>query len=146
MTCDELELLFPDGAAGVSAQQHLAGCDRCRASVEVLSMAAQPGLKASETALLVGMPSAALRGWLRLMHRRSLTQRFVGLAIAASLGAVIATGTMWKLNAAPPEQFAPARPSPEVLVLMEDSSPVGSEDDSSFEVSWPSLNDDGDVL
>ena len=145
MTCEELELLLPD-VEDPQAQAHLAGCARCRQSADALSMAAQPALSATEKARLAGLSSAVQGQWVRLQNRRSTAQRFLGLAIAASLGAVIASGVMWKFNGAQPQQVVQPRAEPEVLMLMEDSSPLAADDESSFEVSWPSLNDDGDVL
>ena len=146
MTCEELELLLPD-VEDPQAQAHLAGCARCRQTAEVMSMAAQPALSPTEKARLIGLASAVQGQWARLQNRRSTAQRFTGLAIAASLGAIIASGVMWKFNGAQPQQVVQPRTEPEVLMLMEDSSPLAAADDeSSFEVSWPSLNDDGDVL
>jgi hypothetical protein len=147
MTCDELELLLPDGVEDPDAQAHLAECAECRLSAEVLTMAAQPPPSASEKAKLAGLASAVQAKWSGAQRKRGTAQRFLGLAIAASVGAVIASSVMWKLNDARPPQVVTTHVEPEVLVLMEDSSPLPAPDDESdFEVSWPSLNEDGDVL
>ena len=144
MTCDELELLLPEVSDEPLALAHLEECAGCRESAAVLTMATQPAPSATEKAKLVGLASAVQREWVRLERRRSLAQRFAGLAIAASVGALIASGVMWTLKDAQP-QAVPTGGVPEVLVL-EDSSPLTADDESSFEVSWPSLTDDGDVL
>ena len=144
MTCDELELRLPDESDDVQA--HLAGCAACRQSTAILWAVAQPPLGPSDKAKLAGLSSAVQSQWVVLQRRRTLAQRFVGLAIAASVGAVVASGLMWKLNGAQPVQAVQPRLEPEVLVLLEDSTLLASDDDSNFEVSWPSLNEDGDVL
>ena len=149
MTCDELELLLPEGAGEPAAQAHLAECPSCRESAAVLAAAAQPGLSPSEKAKLVGLSSAVQGQWIRLQQRRGRVERVLGLAVAAAVGAVIASGVMLKLNpapAAPPPVVVMPRAEPEVLVVLEDASPLAADDESNFEVSWPSLNDEGDVL
>ena len=145
MTCDELELLLPEGAAAPQVQQHLAGCERCQQTVAVLGAVAQPPASAAEKARLAGLTASVQSQWVQGQRRRTSTQTFAGLAIAASLGAVIASGVMWRVNGAAPA--IEVRNEPAVLVLMEDdASPVSPDDESSFEVSWPSLNEEGDVL
>ena len=149
MTCDELELLLPEGADDPAVQAHLAQCASCLQSAEVLAAAAQPPLSPSEKAKLGGLSSAVQGQWVRLQHRRGRVQQVLGLAVAAALGAVIASGVMWKLNPARPAPQPLAvepRAQPQVLVVLEDASPLAADDESSFEVSWPSLNEEGDVL
>ncbi len=145
MTCDELEVLLPDGANDPEARAHLAECADCRESAAVLTMAAMPALTVNDKAKLVGLASAAHNQWTSNQQRRSNSQRFLGLAMAASMGAILASGVMWKLNVSAPQPSTQTRMQPEVLVLLEDSSPLTADDESSFEVSWPSLNEDGDV-
>ena len=142
MTCDELELLLPEGLTEPRVQAHLAGCARCQQTAAVLALAVQPAASVMEKAKLGGLPGAVQAQWGRQQARRAAARTFVGLAVAASLGAVVASGVMWKLNGAQPVQV---RGEPEVLVLMEDSTPA-SDEELSFEVSWPSLNEEGDVL
>ena len=144
MTCDELELLLPEGADEPGAQAHLAECASCQETAAVLAAAAQPALSSSDKAKLVGLSSAVQSQWTRQQQRRSKAQSFLGLAIAASLGAIIASSVVLKLNAAQP-QAVQARLAPEVLVLLEDGSPLAADDESSFEMWWPSLNEEGDV-
>jgi hypothetical protein len=149
MTCDELELLLPEGAEDAAAQAHLAGCARCRQTLEMLSAAAQPAPGASEKAKLVGLASAVQSQWVRQQQRRGRVQSALGLAIAASVGAVLAIGAMWNRSDVQlqPQPAAQMSTESEVLVWMEDASPVAAADDeASFEVAWPSLNEEGDVL
>ena len=139
MTCDELELLLPEGADEAAAQAHLATCANCRETMAALTAAAQPPLTRVEKTKLEALPSAVQAEWTQRQHRRGMARTVVGFAIAASLGAVVASGLMWRLNPALPAE-------PELLVLWEDSeSLLIEEDESSFEVSWPSLIEQGDV-
>lgn len=147
MTCDELELLLPEGASDPVAQAHLAGCAQCQQTMALLAAVAQPAPTAIEKAKLVGLASAVQTQWVRQQQRRSRVQSALGLAIAASLGAILAAGAVWSR---PDPQPAPApavqpQAEPEVLVWMEDSTPAGADDEASFEVAWPSLTDEGDV-
>ena len=98
-------------------------------------------LTAVEKAKLVSLPLAVQAEWGRLSRRRNAAQKLVGLAIAASLGAVVASGLMWKLNEAPKSA------EPQVLVMMDDSMLPSSlsDEELNYEVSWPTLNDEGDV-
>lgn len=144
MTCDELQLTFPEGAGDMVAQAHLETCGDCREALEVLTLAAQPSPSAVERAKLVGLASSVQTHWLRAQRRQSVARSVVGLAVAASLGAVVAAGMMWKLNPRP--AAAAVHADPGLVVWMEDSTPPAADDESNFEVSWPSLNEEGDVL
>lgn len=147
MTCDELQLTFPEGAADLVAQAHLEGCADCRDALQVLTLAAQPEPTAGERAKLVGLPPAVQAEWVRLQRRQGAVRTFAGLALAASLGALVASGVMWKLTPAPSAVARPAGDGDaELVVWMEDSTPLAADDESNFEVSWPSLNEEGDVL
>jgi hypothetical protein len=142
MTCDELQLTFPEGAADMVAQAHLEACGDCRASLEALTLAAQPMPPAAERAKLAGLAGATHAAWLAAQKRRSARKNLVSLALAASVGALIATGVMWKLAPRAPVVVPAAEPS--MVVWMEDATPLAADDASNFEVSWPSL--EGDVL
>ena len=145
MNCDEVELVLPEGAGDPAVQAHLSECAACREAAAVLSLSAQPPLSAGEKAKLSSLPVAVQNEWARMARRRDAARKFVGLAVAASLGAVIASGLMWKLK-----PVSQPRAQPQVLLVMDDESSSSSsalEEESSFEeVSWPSLNDEGDVL
>ena len=137
--------LAPQDDASVVA--HANSCADCREALEVLALAAQPEPTAGERAKAVGLPAAVQAEWLRLQRRHGAVRTFAGLAIAASVGALVASAVLWKLTPAP---SAVARPGgdrdAELIVWMEDSTPLAADDESNFEVSWPSLNEEGDVL
>jgi hypothetical protein len=143
MNCDEVELALPEGGENEAVRSHLAQCAGCRETAAVLGLAMQTGLSAVEKAKLSSLSVSAQTEWARLARRRDAARKFVGLAVAASLGAVIASGLMWKLK---PIQPLP-QSEPQVLMLMDDSAPLLADEELTFEeVSWPSLNEEGDVL
>ncbi len=142
MNCDEVELSLPEKAEDAAVRAHLLECVACSETAAVLSLAAQSPLGAAEKAKLSSLPLAAQSQWARLSRRREAARKFIGLAVAASLGAVIASGVMWKLK-----PVVQARAEPQVLVVMDDSAPPMTDEELTFdEVSWPSLNEEGDVL
>lgn len=145
MTCDELQLTFPEGAADMVAQAHLETCADCRESLEAVTLAAQPVPSAAERAKLVGLPAAVQTAWVTAQRKQSARRSVASLALAASVGALVATGVMWKLRAPEPAASVPVA-EPTVVVWMEDATPLAADDASNFEVSWPSLNEEGDVL
>lgn len=140
MNCDDVELALPEGAGDEAVRAHLAECAACRETAAVLSLTAQAPLTAGEKAKLVSLPVAVQTEWARSQRRRDAARKLIGLAIAACLGAVVASGLMWKLKPQAPHA------EPQVLVVMDDGAPSIADEELSFEeVSWPSLNDDGDV-
>jgi hypothetical protein len=141
MNCDEVELMLPEGTGDEAVAAHLLECATCRETAAVLGLAVQGPLSAGEKAKLSGLPVAVQAEWSRLQRRRDAARKFIGLAVAASLGAVVASGLMWKLTPAPLQQPLPVES--QLVVTMDDLSlPAVVEDDASFEeVSWPSLND-----
>jgi hypothetical protein len=143
MTCDEVEASLPERGNEPGVQAHLAECADCRETAAVLGLAAQAPLRAEERARLVSLPIALASQWERLERKRTAARKFVALAVAASLGAVVASGLMWKLLKVP---SAAAKADPEILMVMDDAAPLLADEDLSFEVSWPSLNEEGDGI
>jgi predicted anti-sigma-YlaC factor YlaD len=150
-TCEdfELELGAPELSADVRA--HLAQCSACRETYEVVALAALPEVTAAERAALVGLAPATLAEWQAQGRRRSRVSWVVSLAVAAGLGAVVATGVMWRLRPEAQPVAAATRTVEPVLLL---DAPVVpelsadalnvSDDDVFFEVSWPSATE-GDL-
>ena len=139
MTCDELEVSLPEGAADEAVQGHLAQCESCREAAAVVALATQAALSPVERARLASLPLGVQSQWDRLQRRRAGARKFIGLAVAASLGAVIASGLMWNLKP------VPLGAQPEAQPGSNDAAASAAEDESSFEVSWPTLNEEGDV-
>ena len=139
MNCNEVEAVLPEGALDEQVRAHLAECSACAQTAAVLAMATQAPLSAAERAKLVSLPVSVQAEWARLSRRRSAAQKFIGLAVAASLGAVVASGLMWQLAS------RPNLVEPQVLVWMDDATPSLSDEDLDVEVSWPTLTEEGDV-
>ncbi|MEW5738762.1 MAG: hypothetical protein AB1938_07535 [Myxococcota bacterium] len=154
MACEDFELELGAPALSAPARAHLETCASCREAYEVVALAALPEATAVERAALVGLSSSALGAWRAQDRKRDRLSRFAGLALAAGLGAVVATGVMWKLR---PVEVAPSVQPVAVTagaaepVLLEPVVPDFSgdgfnpgDDEVSWEVSWPSVTE-GDL-
>ncbi len=143
MTCDDVELeLVTSEELSPAAREHLASCEKCRAyqasSARLLADAALPAPTAEEKAALNGLAPRVLHQYQRADRRRSVVRRLAGLAMAACVGAVVASAALLpKLGAQPGLTEVPdlsiALYEPEVA-----SSLDTDEDFDTFEVSWPS--------
>ncbi len=143
MTCEETELeLVTSEAPSPGALEHLATCERCRAfqasSAQLLADAALPAPSAEEKARLSTLAPRVLQGFQRTDRRRSFARRVVSLAVAACMGAAVASAALL-----PRVQRAAEQP---VVVVSDfgfpDLEPASSSDTEdeldTFEVSWPS--------
>lgn len=147
MNCDEVELSLPEGTQDAQVAAHLVECGLCRETARVLALATQGPLSASERARLVSLPVSVQAEWSKLQRRRDGASKFVGLAIAASLGALVASGVMWRANVPMHSNLSSAEGlDPMISLAMDEVSSSETDEEPSFEVSWPSLNEEGDVL
>jgi predicted anti-sigma-YlaC factor YlaD len=155
MTCEDFELELGEAALSALAQAHLSQCAACRETARLVSLAALPEPTTAERAALVGLEGAARAAWRRRARRRELVSRVLELALAAGVGALAATGVLWR----PGPDVAP-QPAPKVepvAVDLGDAEPVWLEapvvpdlsgdalfqtdDEVSFEVSWPRVTE-----
>lgn len=152
MTCEDFELELGEPALSVAARAHVAGCAACRESYEVVTLAALPPESAAERAALANLPAATLTAWRAKDRRRDLVGRVVGLAVAAGLGAVVATAVLLELRPAPQspgvQPVAATQPAAEPVLLEAPVVPDLSgdalnqvDDEVFFEVSWPSVTE-----
>lgn len=154
MTCEDFELELGEAELSAAARAHLDACAACREAYEVVALASLPEVTAAERAALAGLEAAAQAAWQARAGRRDFVSRVVGLALAAGVGALVATGVLWRLDAARPPPDAPvvkpvAAPRPEMPVLLE--APVvpdfsgdalnQGDDEVFFEVSWPQVTE-----
>jgi hypothetical protein len=153
MTCEDFELELGAPELSAEARAHLETCPGCRETYEVVTLAALPEVTAAERSAVAGVAASTHAAWLAQDRRRARLSWVVGLAVAAGLGAVVATGVMWRLRPAAPEVQPVAAVARNVEpVLLED--PVVpefsadalnvSDDDVFFDVSWPSATE-GDL-
>jgi hypothetical protein len=145
MTCDDVELaIVTEETQSVAVREHLGGCAKCRAfeasSALLLADAALPVPSAEEKQGLAVLAPKLLQGWKRVERRRSFARRVVGLALAACMGAAVASAALLpRLNA---HALGPVTPSdiPDVSFLNPSELDQQSDSDEldTFEVSWPS--------
>lgn len=143
MNCEDFELELGDGELSAAAQAHLDGCARCRETYEVVALAALPEVSATERARLAGVAPAARAAWSARQRRDGWLGRVAGLALAAGLGAVVASAVL--LSRPAPAELAVA-PQVRTVVLetpsidfddASDDSLNLSDDEVFFEVAWP---------
>lgn len=140
MTCEECEALLIEAGGEGSAPElgaHLEGCGRCRAfarsTAEALSLSAVP-LSEAERERLEGLADATLQAWKGRERRRGLLYRLGGLALAAGIGAVVASAALLSSR---PTPSATTGPLWEVS-FYEEPSELGPDELAPFalEVAW----------
>jgi hypothetical protein len=158
MRCEEFELaLLSEEPLSAEAQAHAAACPGCAAFRDevpgLLADAALPELSLAERARLDGLVPSLLAAQRTQTKRRAALRQAVSLALAASLGAVVASAVVLKLRpvhaAHPAVPMRAAAPSSDVVTYADlgFELPAATDDGSdvdSLEVSWPSPTE-GDV-
>jgi len=149
MTCDQVELALVAGE-GLSEpeQQHLGGCEKCQAfqqsSAQLIQDAALPPVSAPEKAALSSLAPRVLTRWKQQDNRRGVVRRFVGLALAACMGAAVASAALVPRlahQAVPVQAVATMTPDDsEWTVPAPELTATDSDDELDFEVSWPSAD------
>jgi predicted anti-sigma-YlaC factor YlaD len=160
MTCEDLELSLLEQPSALSeeARAHLEGCAACRAFQAdaglLLQAARLPEPSSVERARLERLPLTTKQAWrreqgLRLGQapRGSWVQRLAGLAVAAGLGAAVASGVLLRQG---PTTVHPVTASVQAdsfddELAADDSlfSLANVSDDEGFsEVSWPTTEGD----
>ncbi|MBK7863476.1 MAG: hypothetical protein IPJ65_33720 [Archangiaceae bacterium] len=146
MTCEDLELsVLTEEALNDEARAHLASCARCQAfqsgSAQLLADAALPEPTAEEKAALAGLAPRLLQGWRVVDRRRSFARRALGLAVAACVGAAVASAALLP-HLQPRVPFAPAGDTVTASEWPLESGLASSSDTEdeldAYEVSWPS--------
>ena len=138
MNCEDVELELSGSEPSTEARAHLARCASCRGTARVLGLAAMPPLSDSERLLLKGLSATTLERARSQRSRGSTMRRFGTLALAAGLGALLASAVMARTVVAPePEVRTVLMTAPEMPVLEFDEANL-SDDEVFFEVGWPS--------
>jgi hypothetical protein len=145
MTCDDFELsLLTSDELSAAAREHLACCEQCRAfqtrSAQLLADAALPPATPEEKAAAAGLAPRLHQSWRTLERRRSAARRFVGMAVAACLGAAVASAALLprlQAHEAVTSDFPavewPSSNEPELASSMDNEEEL-----ENLEVSWPS--------
>jgi hypothetical protein len=142
MTCDDVELALVVGEGlSAEAKEHLAGCEKCSVfqveAAQVVQDAALPPLSATEKASLSGLAPRVHHAWKQRDRQRGFVRRFAGLAVAACMGAAVASAALMPSlsqralpNSTTSDDSEWALPSTELTA-------ADTEDELDFEVSWP---------
>lgn len=132
MNCEEVEVELSGGTLSAAAQVHVAQCASCDSTRRMLDLATLPPLTDGEKLALGGLAVSTQRV---LYTRRTASEtrwRLASLALAAGLGALIATGF---LNAR--HVSLEATETAEVFAIDSDEANL-FEDEVFFDVGWPS--------
>lgn len=148
MTCEEAELeLVTADAVSAEVKQHVATCESCKAfqtqSASIISAASLPAPTAEEKASLTGLAPRVLMTFKQAERRGSFVRRIAGLAMAAGLGAAVASAALLpKLNntaqVVVTTETTPEWSLPSLSEVELASSTDTVDELEAFEVSWPS--------
>ena len=143
-SCDDVELELSSGEPSVEARAHLAACASCQQTARVLGLAALPPLTQQEQLVLNGLSATAQQAWRTQGSRSEGLRRVLSLALAAGVGALLASAVLVKPTPEPkivePIVHTVLVSAPDVPVLELDVSSEAnlSDDEVFFEVGWPS--------
>lgn len=134
MKCEDVELELSSGELSSEVQSHLTACESCRASAQVLDLAALPALTKGEQLALGGLATSTFSAWRRRQATSSRLRRMGSLALAAGLGALISSVAL---------QGHQPEPLVRTVVVQADESydfeeANLSDDEVFFEIGWPS--------
>jgi len=143
MNCDDVELELSGNEPSVEARAHLGDCASCQATARVLGLSALPALTEKERLTLNGLQASTQQAWRAQRSRGDGLRRMAGLALAAGLGALLASALLTKIAPATTSKTEPLQVQPvtmmaaEVPVLDFEEANL-SDDEVFFEVGWPS--------
>lgn len=152
--CDDVQLaLSCEDELDAPQQAHVASCAACQAHREdakrVVAAAAMPPMSARETSALASLERSTRAAWAAEHRPPRGFQRVIGYAVAAGVGALVASGA-WHVNTprveAPVAVAAPASNDAFDLGLTDPSGEEQfadasnfSDDEVFFDVGWPTL-------
>jgi hypothetical protein len=147
MKCEDVILELGPGEVSLAVAAHLAECAECRSAADALALAALPARSGPETVGLSGLARRTERAWhaqeQRRLERTGWWRQTARLALAAGLGALVASGVSSLWTTAPTargttpsavQTVASERLDPEEPAVDEANL---SDDEVFFEVSWP---------
>jgi len=141
MNCEDVELELSGGEPSVEARAHVSDCAACQATARVLGLAALPPLSEKERMLINGLAASTQQRWQAQERRGGAVRQWASLALAAGLGALLASAVLVKTAPRPvmpePQVRTVLVSAPEVPVLDFDEANL-SDDEVFFEVGWPS--------
>lgn len=143
LKCEDVELALLEPFRSDEVRAHLAGCQSCQAFERdlgaVSALAALPEPSGAERARLLGLAPRTLAAVKRQQTRGAVLKQLGSLALAASVGALVASLALRGGEAPVPEP----RPTVAVsdaslefpLVVVDDGVMADSDDD--VEIAWP---------
>lgn len=143
MTCEDVELELSGGTPSVDARAHLETCTSCQTTAKLLGLAVLPPLSDTERLVLSGLAASTQREWESRQRSASSTRRVASLALAAGVGALLASTVLLGTRAEPTPVvetrtvLVAAPEVPDLADFVGDDFNV-SDDDVFFDVSWPS--------
>jgi predicted anti-sigma-YlaC factor YlaD len=139
MTCDETLNELTGGPPSPAVHAHLAECEACREAAHVVAAAALPPLSLAEQEALATLPANTRSRYFEAEHHRAeqtARWRQAGwLAVAAGLGALLATGANALRAVERPARVVPASVASNPRAPQEEANL--SDEEVFFEVSWP---------
>ena len=134
MTCEETELELSGDELSPTAKAHLAGCLECQKTARVLGLATLPELSDTERLMVSSIPATVQRqSRIGKSARFGFVKQGLGYALAAGVGALVASGVILKMRPVPEIQPAPSKVE---VVSLNDANL--SDDEVFFDVGWPS--------
>lgn len=140
MTCEEIELELSGGALSPEGRAHLDGCPACRETSRLFGLAALPAVTDAERLMMKSLASTTQAAWAGAQSRRGAVRRVASLALAAGVGALVASVAVVQLRPLPePEvRVQTIHVTPPELPSFELVDANLSDDEVFFDVGWPS--------
>ncbi len=140
MNCEDVELELSGGEPSTEARAHLESCASCQESARVLGLAALPPLSETERLVLGGLSATTVERARAQRRRGEGARRVVMLALAAGVGALLASAVISRPAPVTSEPVVRTvmMTAPEVPVLDFEAAANLSDDEVFFEVGWPS--------
>ncbi|MFO0598068.1 MAG: hypothetical protein U0228_22390 [Myxococcaceae bacterium] len=145
LSCEDVELELSGPEPSAEARAHLAGCASCTETARVLGLATLPPLSETERLLLSGLAASTTRE-ARAQRAPRANAGWGRLALAAGLGALLASGVVLKVTEPRVVLQTVTETRTELVAATElpdlsagEASDFNlSDDDVFFEVGWPS--------
>ena len=141
MNCEDVELELSGNEPSDEARTHLGDCASCQATARLLGLAALPALSEGERLSLNGLRASTQEAWRTQRSRGEGLRRVASLALAAGLGALLASALITKTAPAKktePQQFTPVTMMAAEVPVLDFEEANLSDDEVFFEVGWPS--------
>lgn len=141
MKCEDVELELSGGELSTEAREHLEGCASCQATAKLLGLAALPPLSETERLVLGGLAASTQKTWRETRRRSGAASRLASLALAAGVGALLASAVLMKLvpQPEPRVETRTVMVTPPEIPVLEASDEINlSDDEVFFDVGWPS--------